>query len=162
MASSRTDKSVKSASRVTSTSYPLEDSVGFLVGVTNRKLQKVLDAKIAGSGVTAGTWHYMRVLWQENGISQGELAKRTNTSAPTTNGALRKLQLAGLVALANDPTDGRRWNVNLTRKGRQLEEKLLPVLAETNRVLTLGLTRDQVVKLRRVLALLQSNAEKAR
>jgi len=146
---------------VTSRDYPLEESIGFLVGVTNRKLQKVLDSRIAGSGVTSGTWHFMRVLWQEHGMSQAELAKRVNTSAPTVNAALRKLQAAGLVVLDNDPNDGRRWNVHLTKKGQELEEKLLPLLAETNQMLGAGLTRAEVAEFKRMLAILQANAEAA-
>lgn len=149
----------KAVSKVTSRAYPLENSIGFLVGVTNRKLTRLLEKQVAQFGISSGTFFYLRVLWQENGISQGDLAKRVNTSQPTTNAALRKLQEAGLVALEGDPADGRRWTVNLTEKGRALEETLLPMMAEINKTLMQGLTRDQISELRRMLLLLQANAE---
>jgi DNA-binding MarR family transcriptional regulator len=149
----------KSVSKVNSKAYPLENSIGFLLGTTNRKLQRLLEKQVAQFGISAGTFFYLRVLWQDNGISQGDLAKRVNTSQPTTNAALRKLQEMGLVVLENDPDDGRRWTVNLTKKGRELEESVLPAMAEINRILMNGLTKEQASELRRMLQLLQANAE---
>ena len=154
---SRTEK--KPPERVTSRDYPLEESIGFLVSVTNRKLQRLLEAKIAGSGVTSGTWHFMRVLWQADGMSQADLASRANTSAPTVNAALRKLQAAGLVVLTDHPHDGRRWNVHLTRKGRELEEKLLPRMRDLNKRLSSSLTPKDLSELRRMLQVLQDNSD---
>jgi DNA-binding MarR family transcriptional regulator len=147
------------AGKVDSGAYPLEDSIGFLVSVASRKLLRVLDQQIAGHGITSGTFFYLRVLWQENGISQSNLARRVNTSAPTANAALRKLQAARLVVLNSDPEDGRRVNVSLTRKGRELEKKILPIMAETNKILSHGMSKKQIDQLRKTLVLLQANAE---
>ncbi|MDO8299478.1 MarR family winged helix-turn-helix transcriptional regulator [Lacisediminimonas sp.] len=147
------------AGKVDSGAYPLEDSIGFLVSVASRKLLRVLDQQIAGHGITSGTFFYLRVLWQENGISQGDLARRVNTSAPTANAALRKLQAAKLVVLNSDPEDGRRVSVSLTRKGRELEKKILPIMAETNKILSHGMSKKQIDQFRKTLVLLQANAE---
>ena len=120
---------------------------------------RVLDQQIARHGITSGTFFYLRVLWQENGISQGDLARRVNCSAPTANAALRKLQTAKLVVLNSDPEDGRRVTVSLTRKGRELEQKILPIMAERNKLLSRGMSKKQIDELRRTLTLLQANAE---
>lgn len=147
------------AEHIDSGAYPLEHSIGFLVSVASRKLLRVLDRQIAGHGITSGTFFYLRVLWQENGISQGDLARRVNTSAPTANAALRKLETAKLVVLKSDPDDGRRVTVSLTRKGRELEKKILPIMAETNKILSQGMSKKQIDEFRKTLALLQANAE---
>jgi DNA-binding MarR family transcriptional regulator len=140
--------------------YPIRESIGHLITVTNRMLQPVLEQKVRDQGVTYGTWFFLRVLWEKDGISQGELSKRVATSAPTTIAALNKMKAGGLVAVRDDPQDGRRLIVSLTAKGRRLEGVLLPRLAELNTDLMQGLKKGEIAELRRMLRVIQGNAEK--
>ena len=145
------------AKKIDHTQYPIKDSIGHLITVTNRKLQPMLEQKVRDQGVTYGTWFFLRALWEEDGISQVELGKRVATSAPSTVAAINKMKRAGFVTVRKDPEDGRRMIVSLTPKGRALEEVLLPRLAELNRALTRGLTKAQVGELREMLRLIQAN-----
>ena len=140
-----------------SVAYPMAESIGYLVGLTNRKLQPMLEHLVADEGISYGTWFYLRVLWEEDGIGQGELARRVNTAVPTTIAALRKLSAAGFVELHDDPDDGRRVTVRLTKKGRGMEKVLLPRLAELNQRLLAGMTPHEVAELRRLLRVIQAN-----
>lgn len=149
----------KVARQIDHRDYPIGESIGLLISVTNRKLQPTLEKRVRDQGVTYGTWFFLRVLWEQDGISQGELSKRAATSAPTTMAALNKMKASGLVTVRDDPADGRRLIVSLTPKGRRLEGILLPRLAELNKVLMRGLKKSEVADLRRMLRVIQANTE---
>ena len=138
--------------------YPSAQSIGRLISVTSRKLQPLLEQRVSDQGVSYGTFYFLRALWEEDGLSQGELASRVRTSAPTTMAALHKLRGDGLVRITDDPRDGRRLIVSLTAKGRRMENVLLPRLERLNRALLRGLSARDVTALRRMLRLIQDNA----
>jgi DNA-binding MarR family transcriptional regulator len=138
--------------------YPSGQSIGRLISVTSRKLQPLLEQRVRDQGVSYGTFYFLRALWEEDRVSQGELSTRVRTSAPTTMAALDKLRRDGLVRIKDDPRDGRRLIVALTAKGRRLEDVLLPRLERLNRTLLRGLSRGEIEDLRRMLRLIQENA----
>lgn len=140
------------------TDYPLQDSIGFLISSTHRTLRPLLESRVSGAGVSYGMWFFLRVLWDEDGMSQREIADRVGMSKPTTLAALRKLERLKLVELKPDATDGRRVQVFLTKKGRALEGELLPNVEEINTIVLRGLTKADVKELRRMLSTIQANA----
>ena len=142
--------------------YPSGQSIGRLISITSRKLQPLLEQRVSDQGVSYGTFYFLRALWEEAGLSQGELAARVRTSAPTTMAAVQKLRKDGLVSIADDPRDGRRLVVRLTPKGRRMEGILLPRLERLNRQLMNGLSQREVSDLRRMLHLIQENAAATR
>ena len=59
--------------------FPLAESSGFLVRDANRAFQRLLEKRIAPYGVARGQWYFLRVLWNEDGLSQRELSARVGT-----------------------------------------------------------------------------------
>lgn len=138
--------------------YPIDESIGHLINLTHRRLQPMLEHRIRAYGLSYGVWFFLRALWEEDGISQRELADRVGTSEPTALAALRKLQAMGLVSLGDDLRDRRRWSVRLTAKSRALKARLLPSVKEINAVVLKGLTPREVDELRRMLRIIRRNA----
>ena len=68
--------------------FPLAESSGFLVRDANRAFQRLLEKRIASYGVARGQWYFLRVLWNEDGLSQRELARR----AGVTNGLISLIE----------------------------------------------------------------------
>lgn len=137
--------------------YPLEESIGFLISSTHRVLRPLLEARVSGSGVSYGMWFFLRVLWEEDGISQREVAARVGIAPPTAVAALRKLEAEGMIELRADRADGRRMQIYLTPKGRALEKALLPKVEQINKVALRGLSKADFKNLRRILSAIQSN-----
>lgn len=54
------------------------------------------------------------------GLSISELAQRLDQAKSSVTGAVRRMEKAGLVALVSDGDDGRRKQVRLTARGRDL------------------------------------------
>ena len=64
--------------------FSLGGSLGYLVRDANRAFQRLLERRISPHGVTRGQWYFLRVLWEEDGLSQRELSARVGMMEPTT------------------------------------------------------------------------------
>ena len=138
---------------------PTSRSVGYLVRQTHRAFTRALQARIAPHGVSIGMWYFLRVLWQEDGISQRELSQRVGMMEPTTASALNNMERKGFVRRLRNRTDRRIVNVFLTERGRALRRELLPLAADVNEVALRGVSADDIGKLRAVLAKLQAGLD---
>jgi DNA-binding MarR family transcriptional regulator len=126
---------------------PLEDSLGFQVRDLNRLMQRALAARIQPRGVAPGAWYFLRVLWEEDGLTQRELADRIGMREPTAVIALRGMEAAGWITRQRVAADRRKAQVRLTPAGRALRDALLPeaqaVVAEATR----GLSPEEMAAL---------------
>jgi DNA-binding MarR family transcriptional regulator len=120
---------------------------------------RCLQPRIAREGVTIGMWFALRMLWDEDGMTQRELCERVGINAPTMVMALNSMGRAGLVKRVQNRTDRRKINVFLTARGRNLKRKLWPMAAEVLAVGLSGLTSDQVRSLNKMLMQIRLNLE---
>jgi DNA-binding MarR family transcriptional regulator len=125
MRESRPPKS-KSPTRE-SKKFPVDSSIGYQIRVAHRLLQRYRQVLVEPYGVTAGMWFFLRVLWDEDGLTQRELSDRVGTMEPTTLVALRAMKKARLIQRIRNTDDKRKVNIFLTPKGRALEETLVPL-----------------------------------
>jgi DNA-binding MarR family transcriptional regulator len=88
-------------------------------------MHRQTNAHLARCGVTADQFVLMILLFEEDGISQQELARRACSDPNTIRAMLVLLEDRGLVSRTKDPADGRARKVVLTRKGRQVLERSL-------------------------------------
>lgn len=131
---------------------PFNESVGFLVRELNRAIQRDLQRRIQGHGVPPGAWYFLRVLWEEDGLTQRELADRIGMREPTAVIALRGMEQAGWIRRVRSKQDKRKVHLYLTPQGRALREELMPVAFAVNARATAGLSSDEV---RMLIALLR-------
>ncbi|MGX9963976.1 MarR family winged helix-turn-helix transcriptional regulator [Roseomonas sp. F4] len=131
---------------------PFEQSLGFLVRDLNRAIQKNLQARIQPSGATLGAWYFLRVLWEEDSLTQRELAQRIGMQEPTAVIALRGMEEAGWIIRERSETDRRKVYIHLTDSGRALREKLLP---EAKGVIAEALVGLEAAEVETLLSLLR-------
>jgi DNA-binding MarR family transcriptional regulator len=89
-----------------------------------RAMHRRTDAALAKRGGTADQFVLLALLAEQDGIIQEELVRRASSDANTVRAMLVLLESRGLVARPRHPTDRRARSVTLTRKGRQVYEKL--------------------------------------
>lgn len=106
---------------------------GAAIGARLRRLAERIDGDVARIYAGAGVEFEQRWFGVLNQLALngpatvGELAATlgiTHASISQTRGSLEK---AGLVKSQTDPDDARRRQLHLTRKGRQLVERLMPL-----------------------------------
>jgi DNA-binding MarR family transcriptional regulator len=146
----------------TSTTFVIHDSIGYLLAVNARLLQRVMTARMAANGVMHAHWSIMLALWAGDGISQKELSRRVAIEGPTLTRALERMESEGLVRRKRDRGDARQVVVSLTPKSRDYRDKLLPIAVEEQDRATSALTepeRQILVMLLRKLLLSQRQKE---
>jgi DNA-binding MarR family transcriptional regulator len=102
-----------------------------LVQVMGRKFQDVLDP----FGITPLHWGILCCLWQEDGLPTQAIANRLEQLGGTITVGLDSMEKRGLVSRKADLRDRRVSRVWLRKRGRDLEQVLLPdVKALVNRL----------------------------
>jgi DNA-binding MarR family transcriptional regulator len=139
--------------------FSLGGSLGYLIRDANRAFQRLLEKRIAPHGVTRGQWYFLRVLWEEDGLSQRELSERVGMMEPTTVIALRSMEKAGLVRRSRSISDRRVTRVHLTAKARRLRARLLQTSQGVNDQGAEGIDPADLIQFRRVIARMTKNLD---
>jgi DNA-binding MarR family transcriptional regulator len=136
---------------------PIDSSIGYQIRAAHRMLQRYRQDLVGPYGVTSGMWFFLRVLWDEDGLTQRELSRRVGTMEPTTLVALRAMEREGLIRRVRNGGDKRKVNIFLTPKGRALEKTLMPLAAEVVNKAVSDFSPDEVRLLLGMLKRIQSN-----
>jgi DNA-binding MarR family transcriptional regulator len=125
----------------------------------NRAFQRLLEKRIAPHGVTRGQWYFLRVLWEEDGLSQRELSARVGMMEPTTVIALRGMESAGLIRRTRSPQDKRVTRVRLTPKAKRLRARLLRLSQGVNEQGAQGIKAAELDRFRRLIRRMTENLD---
>jgi MarR family transcriptional regulator, organic hydroperoxide resistance regulator len=112
--------------------FPLARSLGYHLRELSQTLQSAMDGEAQKRGVSLTQWRYLRELWEENGLTSGELTRRVGREGPTTVAAVRGMERAGLVRIEKVDRDRRKTFVHLTARGRRLATMMAPVIQQIN------------------------------
>jgi DNA-binding MarR family transcriptional regulator len=135
----------------------LSESIPFLIRDTHRHLVRALEEELERKSLSRGNWYYLRVLWEQEGLSQSELAARIGVMTPTTTAGLSNLEKAGLIERRPDAKDKRKHLIFLTSSGRALELELLPVAQQVLARVLGDITGDEADMLRQILRRIRNN-----
>jgi len=100
------------------------------------------------------------VLWQQDGLSMGELALRTSLGPSTLTRMLDRLEKAGQVRRVYDDADRRKVAIALTDKNRALQSAYEEVSAAMTRVFYAGMAEAEIVQLEKLLGQVLENLRK--
>jgi DNA-binding MarR family transcriptional regulator len=107
--------------------------------------------------VSFGHWTFLRILWLKDGLTQRELSELAGVMEPTTFAAVKAMEQMGLVERRQLAGNRKNMHVFLTRAGRALEKKLVPLAEEVNHISVAGSTEAQVQAMRQFLLLMLEN-----
>lgn len=143
------------------TEFRLNDSYGYLINLAAQRLKYELHQAFQARGydITPEQWAVLNRLWEEDGLSQVELAERTFKDKPGTTRILTLLEKKGVVVRRADESDGRVQRVFLTKIGKDLKEKLIPCAQEVLTKSGRNLSKEDVAKFKVTLNQILSNLE---
>src|SRR5690349_24942129 len=81
-------------------------------------------AAFSRHGVHEGQQFILRLLWAEDGLAPGEIARRLGLATPTVTRAATRMEVAGLLQRRPHEGDRRLVRLFLTERGRELEEAI--------------------------------------
>ena len=141
--------------------FNLDDSYGYLINLAAQHLRYELHQTFQAKGldITPEQWAVLNRLWEQDGLSQVELAERTFKDKPGTTRILILLEQKGVVTRRRDSEDRRVLHVFLTQKGKDLKEKLIPCAEEVLVKSAQNLTKEEVTQFKRTLNKILNNLE---
>ena len=127
------------------------ENIVFLLAKAHQKAQGVLKGHLQGYGLTPMQCLFMESLWEEDGLSVGEIGRRIALDTATLAGILERLAAAGWVLRESDPADGRVTRVFLTEKARCAIPGLTELIERTNRELLNNFPLEEKILFKRFL-----------
>lgn len=133
------------------------DRLAHLIKDAMRGLQRSLTMRHSRHSVSFGHWTFLRILWENDGITQRELSERAGLQEPTTYAALKTMEKLGYVTREQRPDSRKKVYVCLTPKGRALKSVLVPLAEEVNEVAVAGVSQEDIAITRRTLLVMIEN-----
>jgi len=113
--------------------FKLEQSLGYIMGRAARGIGTRLNRNFIESGydVTCEQWSVLMNLWEKNGQSQQDLAGTTCKNKTSMTRLIDNMEKHNLVVRVPSKSDKRQKLIYLTKKGKDLQEKLVAIVQQT-------------------------------
>ncbi|HLH48639.1 MAG TPA: MarR family transcriptional regulator [Roseiarcus sp.] len=149
----------KKAGRAAPWRYRREESLGYLVNYLGRVLARALERRLLKHGVPLGQFPLLLTLWEEESLTQSEIARRLDIEQPTVANTLRRMERDGLVRAEPDPSHRRQVLIKLTEKGRKLERPLKLEALAVNQAAAAKISPSDLDTFRQTIRLLLETLE---
>ena len=127
-----------------------------------RDFTSSLERRLTAHAVTVSMWFPLRILWEEDGITQNEIQQRLGLAQPTLVIALDRLEKRGLVERQRSATDRRKIHIYLTQEGIDLEKEILHYADEIQAIATKNITEQELDILYGIFAKMRQALEQER
>jgi len=140
-------------------SFDRHTSLGYAVARLARLFARTLERRLSEFSVPLGQFPVLLILWEEEGLTQTEIARRLDFEQPTIANTLKRMERDGLVTTAPDPTSRRRVLIFLTERARGLEAPLTATAQGINQRVCADLPSEDVQALFSVMAKIAGELE---
>lgn len=132
--------------------FPLDNSPGYMINSLAREMNACLYRSFREKGfeITAQQWAVLNRLWEMEGLHQSKLAQKTTKNRHNMTMILKQLEIKGFIEKRSDTQDKRLQRVYLTKSGKDLKYKLIPVAIDTIEKLFRGVNAKDMDALRRI------------
>lgn len=113
--------------------------------------------KLSERGLHIGQEILLFQLWEDDGLSQSELADRLNVEPPAVNKMVKRMESDGLIERRSDPDDSRVSRVFLTEEGRSLQEPVEEIWQRIEAQTFDGISTEERLLFRRILVDVRDN-----
>jgi DNA-binding MarR family transcriptional regulator len=133
-----------------------DDCILFLLAKAYQKAHGDFKKRLHSYGLTPIQHLVLEALWDEDGLSVGDIGKRLVFDGATLSGVLDRLAAGGWILKQSDAEDKRMLRISLTPKSKDLKPKLSAVRNETNKELLARFSLEEKVLLKRLLRDIQT------
>jgi len=105
----------------------LDNQLCFALHSTSLLMTKVYKPLLQALGLTYPQYLAMMVLWEEDGLTVGEISNRLLTDPGSLTPLLKRLETEGLLSRTRSREDERVVVVELTEAGRALRDKAMDI-----------------------------------
>jgi DNA-binding MarR family transcriptional regulator len=134
-----------------------DDRLAHLIKDTSRAVVRALQVRLITHNVSFGHWTFLRILWEKDSITQRALSEQAGVMESTTYAAIIAMEKLGYITREQLGDNKRNNYIFLTRLGKSLKKKLVPLAEEVNAVSVRGIEEDDIRKIREVLLTMLEN-----
>ena len=134
-----------------------ENSFGLLLRYSYRSLYRSMSRMLEPYDISMGQWFLLRVLWEEDGISQSELAQRAGILKSAAVALIRELEEKTWIRRSKDSSDGRKMIVFVTKEGQKARDQFFSFGNELNEKALKGITKEEFDLVKKVLKKARDN-----
>ncbi|MEN6469375.1 MAG: MarR family transcriptional regulator [Smithella sp.] len=109
-----------------------QDVILFILSKANQRVYATFKSQLQSYGMTPMQALVLNALYEEEGLSAGELGKRLVLDSATLSGVLDRMAEAGWIIKNSDKTDRRVLNIQLTEKSNQFRNEFLQETEKLN------------------------------
>ncbi len=155
----RQEKKMNKQTDTSSFSFSVDNCLGFIANRLVKAFLKLLDYKLEDFNLTGAQFCVLTKLFEEEGLTQTQLAHRLYIESPTLVRTLDRLEEAGLIERRRVPSDRRAFHIFLTERGHGLQETLIQKGSEVHETAVKGLNDKEIEMLKDLLFTLWQNLE---
>lgn len=137
--------------------HPLPETASYILATICKAHRNWAEQELAAVGLHVGQEMLLSLLWQEEGLTQSDLALRLGVQPATVCKMLGRMEAGGLIATRRDERDSRISRVYLSDEGHAFQQTVMTAWARLETRLLAGFTADEVSALRQVLTRLAEN-----
>lgn len=128
-----------------------EDCICFLFAKANQKAQALLKKTLKPYGLTSVQILILEALWEDEGLTAGDLGKRLVLDNATLSGVLDRLAEAGWISKETDADDKRALRITLSDKAKENQKALFQIRENVNDVILKSLSQEETLLFKRLL-----------
>lgn len=142
--------------------FDLDNYVPYLLNRAGSRIATSFAQMLRNHDLTLPIWRVLAALHDDDGQRMGQLAEHTSIEVSTLSRLIGSMERRGLAERVRAGAgfgsgDARAVTVHLTRHGRHLAERIVPVALEYESVALAGLSEDEVAHLKALLRRLYDN-----
>lgn len=132
------------------------DYISIKIHQIDLTLTSYIKTKLAHLNIAPEQNLILMLLWEEDGLSQNEIARRLDKDKSNIARMLSSLEKKGFIKKSMNKEDSRSLNVYLTENG---SEHVYPITEEFHSIVTSGITKEELRIVDDVLMKMRRNME---
>ena len=137
----------------------LENQLCFGLYAAAHAMNRAYRVRLGPLGLTYPQYLTLLALWEIDRQSVSELGQRLRLDSGTLTPVLKRLESAGLVSRTRNRADEREVEIGLTDRGKAMRFEAVGVREDV--VCRLGMSEDEIVRLRRDIDQMLTNLDRA-
>ncbi|SDF24461.1 MarR family winged helix-turn-helix transcriptional regulator [Limimaricola pyoseonensis] len=130
--------------------YALDGQIGYLLRRAQQRHLSIFHTHMA-EGLTAQQFAVLAKLSEIGETSQNALGRQTSMDQSTINGVVQRMVKRGLISKKRSSTDARMIGLDLTREGRRVLARVLPLASEITQLTLAPLSEKDQQRLLKLL-----------
>ena len=137
----------------------INESLGFILGVTSKKLKHHLGYILKEYNLTTSQWAVLKLLSERDKMTQVEIAKKFKIDKMTIGGVVEKLISKKLIKRKRSTIDKRSYYVYILDEGKRIVSIIEKYATEINEKALSGFTESEVEQFKLYLDRINKNFE---